>query len=357
MIQHSEWIFGPFMLALVALITWAFWMQPQWTRPGIFFGVTVAPDFRRTPEAQRLLQRYRFEAMIHVAIAFAMILAGALPRYSFFPLIGGLWLAVGPLTAFVEAHKRVQRHAVRAVTVREATLEPRSTRPPGGWIVQVGPFAILFAVGIFLHFHWDEIPARFPVHWGIDGQPNGWSSRTPMGVYAPLLFGALISACMWLTANTLLRSARIIDPERPILVLHDFAHRVGLFLLLIDFFLAVIFSCVGLLPLTGTMPLMIVTILMLPGVFVLIVWLNKGRTHADRAGETNSSAVGDGTPDECWKFGVLYFNPDDAALWVEKRAGIGYTMNFAHVSAWIIMALILLLPLTFGLMAALHQLR
>jgi uncharacterized membrane protein len=162
---------------------------------------------------------------------------------------------------------------------------------------------------------------------------------------------------MWLTATTLLRSARIIDPAKPILVLHDFAHRVGLFLLLVDVFLAVVFSCVALLPLTGTVPLMIVTILMLPAVFVLIVWLNKGRTHADRAGQTNSTAVGDGAPDECWKFGMFYFNADDAALWVEKRAGIGYTMNFAHVSAWIIMALILLVPLTLGLVAAHNQLK
>ena len=356
MIQHSEWIFGPFMLALVALVTWAFWMLPQWTRPGIYFGVTVAPDFRKSPEAQRLLRRYRLEAMIHVAIAFAMILASGLPTFQFFAIIGGIWLAVGPLTAFVEAHKRVQRHAVQAVTVREAVLEPRSTRPPGGWIVQVGPFAILLATGIFLHFRWDAIPARFPVHWGVDGQPNGWSSRTPMGVYGPLLLGALISACMWLTANTLLRSARITDRARPVLVLHDFAHRVGLFLLVIELFLAVVFSCVGLLPLAGAMPVMIVTFLMLPAIFFLIVWLNKGRAHhIERSGEANPEAAGDGTPDACWKFGMLYFNPDDAALWVEKRAGIGYTMNFAHVSAWIIMALLLLVPLTLGLLAVHHR--
>ncbi|HEY6905041.1 MAG TPA: DUF5808 domain-containing protein [Candidatus Acidoferrales bacterium] len=355
MIDHPGYFVGFIMLSLATLVTWAFWMLPQWTRPGIYFGVTVQPEFRKTPEARRLLQKYRVEAMIHVAIAFAMILASALPRYSFFSVIGGLWLAVGPLTAFIEAHKRVQRHAVRAATVREAVLEPRSTRQPGGWIVQVGPFAILLGVGLFLHFHWDEIPARFAVHWGVDGQPNGWSSRTPAGVYAPLLLGSGISFCMWLMANTLLRSARIIDRARPVLVLHDFARRVGLFLLLLEFYLAVVFSCVGLLPLTGTKPLSIVTILMLPAVFVLIVWLNKGRTHANRTGETDSAAIGDGTPDECWKFGVLYFNPDDAALWVERRVGIGYTMNFAHISAWVIMALLLLLPLALGLMTLHHR--
>lgn len=355
MIQHSEWIFGPFMLALAALLTWAFWMLPQWTRPGIYFGVTVSPDFRKTPEAQRLLKTYRLEVMIHVAVAFAMILASAVPDYWLLAIIGPIWLAFGPLMAFVEAHKRVQRHGVPPATVREAVLEPRSRRPPGGWIVQAGPFAILLAAAVFLRLHWGEIPARFPVHWGADGQPNGWSSRTPMGVYAPLLLGALISACIWLTGNTLLRSGRIAHPARPVPLVHDFAHRVGLFLLLIEYFLAVVFSCVGLLPLTGTMPLVIATILMLPAVFILVVWLNKGRRHTESSSEINSVAVGDGTPDECWKFGVLYFNPDDAALWVEKRAGIGYTMNFAHVSAWIIMALILLLPLTFALIVVLHR--
>ena len=356
MIEHPEYFVGFIMFSLATLVTWAFWMLPQWTRPGIYFGVTVAPEFRKTPEAERLLRRYRIEAMIHVAIAFAMILASALPKYQFFAFIGAIWLAVGPLTAFVEAHKRVQRHAVRAATVREAVLEPRSTRPPGGWVAQVGPFAILLGVAVFLHFHWDEIPARFPVHWGIDGHPNGWSSRTPAGVYAPLLLGFVISFCMWLMANTLLRSARITDHTRPLLVLHDFAHRIGLFLLLLEFYLAVVFSCVGLLPLTGTMALSIVTILMLPAVFVLIVWLNKGRVHIERSNGTIPQAAGDGTPDECWKFGMLYFNPDDAALWVEKRVGIGYTMNFAHISAWVIMALILLVPIL-GLMAAHNQLK
>ena len=84
MIQHFEWVLSSFMIALAALVTWAFWMLPQWTRPGIYFGVTVPAEFRKTPEAERLLRRYRLEAMIHAAIAFAMILASTLPRSSFF---------------------------------------------------------------------------------------------------------------------------------------------------------------------------------------------------------------------------------------------------------------------------------
>ena len=32
--------------------------------------------------------------------------------------------------------------------------------------------------------------------------------------------------------------------------------------------------------------------------------------------------------DACWKWGVFYFNPDDPSILVEKRSGLGYTLNF-----------------------------
>jgi uncharacterized membrane protein len=52
---------------------------------------------------------------------------------------------------------------------------------------------------------------------------------------------------------------------------------------------------------------------------------------------------------------MFYFNPDDSALFVEKRIGIGYTINFAHASAWIIMALTLAVPLGLAAWAISHH--
>jgi len=45
----------------------------------------------------------------------------------------------------------------------------------------------------------------------------------------------------------------------------------------------------------------------------------------------------DPTPEECWKGGIVYFNPNDAALFVEKREGLGYTLNFANWWSWAFM--------------------
>jgi uncharacterized membrane protein len=48
--------------------------------------------------------------------------------------------------------------------------------------------------------------------------------------------------------------------------------------------------------------------------------------------------VGHRTPDRCWKWGLIYDNPDDPAVIVEKRFGIGYTVNFGRAWSWVLMA-------------------
>jgi uncharacterized membrane protein len=44
-------------------------------------------------------------------------------------------------------------------------------------------------------------------------------------------------------------------------------------------------------------------------------------------------------PEEGWN-GIFYSNPDDPALFVPKRYGIGYTLNFANPWSWVVLVLI-----------------
>jgi uncharacterized membrane protein len=56
--------------------------------------------------------------------------------------------------------------------------------------LQLGPFAILLVTAGHIQGNWNQIPDRFPVHWGMNGMPNGWS-RPPPGCVR-LLFGAAL---------------------------------------------------------------------------------------------------------------------------------------------------------------------
>lgn len=41
-------------------------------------------------------------------------------------------------------------------------------------------------------------------------------------------------------------------------------------------------------------------------------------------------------PNECWKGGLWYYNPDDAALFVETRRGAGFSLNLANKWSWVL---------------------
>lgn len=49
--------------------------------------------------------------------------------------------------------------------------------------------------------------------------------------------------------------------------------------------------------------------------------------------------------DRYWYGGVFYNNPDDPALFVPKRFGLGWTMNFGHPQAKLVLIGILLVVL------------
>jgi hypothetical protein len=50
------------------------------------------------------------------------------------------------------------------------------------------------------------------------------------------------------------------------------------------------------------------------------------------------------TPLGCWRAGgLVYVNPDDPVLFVQKRDGMGYTFNFGNRLTWILLPAIVLI--------------
>ena len=60
--------------------------------------------------------------------------------------------------------------------------------------------------------------------------------------------------------------------------------------------------------------------------------------------ETNTDDIDD---DKHWKAGFIYYNPSDPSLWIDKRMGIGWTLNFGNKFSWLfIIGIIALVILT-----------
>jgi uncharacterized membrane protein len=128
-----------------------------------------------------------------------------------------------------------------------------------------------------------------------------------------------------------------------------------------QYLLALQFTWIGLMPLSnpragppGVVPFLVIALGFVVVVSVLVVSYGQGGTRL--AGAAGSAAggtapVGDRTPDKYWKLGLFYVNRDDPAVFIEKRFGVGYTLNFGHPGVWIGLAVLVAVTVAIALLA------
>jgi len=222
-----------------------------------------------------------------------------------------------------------RKYGTRAPEVRQAELSAIPQRESFSLAISLPPFLAIAALGVYLYLHWEQLPNPYPVHFGLHGEPNRWLPRDGWSVYGSLLVGASLNLMLlglaWIIArtsrNTVMRYVTVRSLE---------------FLLYPLSFTCIV---VGLLPLWRS-PAWFIPVVMFASIAALVYWSYQ---------KVSSPAVKDATPeprsDSYWKAGMFYYNPDDPAILVAKRVGIGYTINFASKWAWIILVGLLLIPL------------
>lgn len=343
------------LCALGILSVVAHWFIPRLTRPDLYFAVTVAPGFRDSTDGRLILNRYRREVIGVSLPAFALLVALVLTADLPLAPLALLLLNGACFAIYYRTRRLVLPHAVAPTTVREAHVGIRTRRIPGGWLAASGPFALLAACASFLWTHWQQIPARLILHWGADGQPDRWAARSVGTVYLPLLIATVVLIALTLMLYGIAHWLRPIyagglrgEQES------RFRRAASTMLLAVEYWVALLCSWLSIRPVLPTSfqrpP---VAVAFIPGLIVVaatgvLMWLGQGGSRTPSAAERESDSshsIGDRTEDRFWKLGVFYFNRDDPSVMVEKRFGIGYTMNFAHPVAWIIALLLALVPL------------
>jgi hypothetical protein len=183
---------------------------PHITRRDLLFGVTVPEGFRATEAGLRALRIYRLQIIIAAVLSVLAILAVPDPRLL---AVAALLLTAVGIAAFVAQNRELKPYAIQPPLVREATVGPPEPLP---WFTWLGilPLLLLAGSAMYLNSHWDRIPERFPVHFGIDGAPNRWAARTVRGVYGPLMLGGEIAVWLFGLALAGWYGSRRSDPIR-----------------------------------------------------------------------------------------------------------------------------------------------
>lgn len=305
------------LLAVVLLIALLQWLLPLGMRPGLCFAVTTPAGFGRSPAGRRALRGYRAGVALSALLALGLLLLAPradapLAQAAVLVQVLGGWLAHGL------ARRQVLPHAIAGDSVREVSLPLPPEGLPGGAALQAGPFALL------------AVLALGPLAQGA-----------PL---APALLRTLVLALLPCAALTLLSLALLRGARRgAALGRWGSTRRVTLGIMLGASYLVALSGSLSAWALAGGP-----------------AWLGRVQAGATLLFVAASVAVGvatlrrratlppasDGTPDAHWRWGgILYVNPGDPALWVEKRVGIGYTVNFGHPWAWWVLGLLVGFPL------------
>lgn len=327
-----------FALCLIFLVIGGLgYLVPQLTRPELYFGVPVDPAFRQTRAGRRVLRDYRLTFWAATIVSAVVGLASHRIGM-FFVLFAG-----GSMTAFVRARRSV---LACASATRQAGLQINLSAPeeriPGGWVALSLPLVWLAGLGAWVLSHQHELPRRLPVHWRLSG-PDRWVPSSPQVVLGLLLRHGLVCVVLAGAALGVFHWSRRIVTEGPAAEAERwFRRRTAWLLLAIEYFM-VLPPAFTLLK-APDLAMQVWNVVLPIVLFLFVVSLARAGQGGTRL-VRKPPRVGDHTADERWISRWIYFNRADPALFVEKPFfGLGWTFNFGNPWAWVLLAVIVVIP-------------
>ena len=343
-----DWSLG-WGTALLVLALWPFYRRAAWpTRAAVHFGVTVPAGWPRTAEGRTVEAAYRRRVAAGSVAGLSLSVAGGVVAVtsmsSVSPAVAVLAATAGPIVqglaataAYVAGRRVALPRSVPDDEVRQASLEPDRYPTVGRWVAaQVGPVAVLAVSAVLLATCWSQVPARFPTRFDAAGHPTVWVDRSVPAVFWPAVVGGLTCGFTFVFGLVTTRSGRRVrDAGRD----DRYLTAVLRLTLVGEYVAVVILSAAGWLPVLYrfgrervVVDVAFATVPVLAGglfYFATRVWPGLRRAVA---------GGGDGTPDRCWRWGLVYVNPADPAVLVPKRFGFGYTLNLARGETWVLVA-------------------
>lgn len=309
-----------FLIPTAIVLAWGVMghFLPGWMRPELYFAVRIDPSFRETEAGRRILLQYRLTVWSAIVAAITLQF-----------VLGPEWITIcvfGFLLALIKAHRQTLPYAVPPETVSEVDLAAPAEKFPGGPIVMFFPIVLLSLLALWADRHFDQLPQRIPVHWGIGGA-NRWIERSHAGVAEYLALSAGSSLLFAFIAWGVFHWSRRVSTRGPASATERrFRRRNAQMMLLVSWFMAVQAWITLARPDQAVWgPVLVLAAIL--GILATLIRYHQGS--------------GDRAPDSAWKFGIIYYNPADPSMFIPKRFGIGYTFNFANLWTWVVLGCVL----------------
>jgi uncharacterized membrane protein len=333
------------------LVACLFILQPWFSRKNVLFGVVFADSaIWQHAQAAYIRRRYLIEA---IGTAFAiLIMLFILP---FFLEKGTLVIVFNiAMVALIFIDSFIFVLANRRTRILKQSMVPNAQLTTDKIVVEVGKSDretvlslrwFLLLVPLFIAtlavvwFGYPHMTDSIPTHFGIAG-PDRWAPKSWRSVLSPVFIEVLLGVLI-----LFIRRAPASVKGNPNAAPGYAQYRKMMGILLIVFCLLsellFLLIVIGFITPVSTLWYMIITLVDL-GFLITMLLLYNRFVRSKRA----SGPILD--DDAKWIWGLFYFNRSDPSIFVEKRIGIGYTVNFARPIAWIVLVGIIVIAIVFS---------
>jgi uncharacterized membrane protein len=351
----DTFLLGLFLLILLFTMALSL-IIPSAARRDILFGVTVPPNTRSTPAGRRILLQYQLGvialSLLGVAGCVALWYIQA-PSWRFLVIAVALGVIL-LLSSFpyLLAYRQARRLAENA---RAQGWRPEESAPPVAelrqrrygdyipWYWELLPLALIGATIAYLAFTYSAAPDPIPTHFDINGAPNAWSPKS-IGSYFAIVFVQLfVWALVTILTVFAVRAKSLPGRE-----------ETGLKRAVLRFLFAIKALAIGFMGVVGVAsgyaavnatPLpswfLGVTVGYIALIFALVLVLTIRASARGARVQPADASTTDRIDDSHWILGSIYINRADPSIFVERRFGIGWTINVGNMGGLLTMVALL----------------
>ena len=311
----------------VLLILYAIMRYYGKLRSGLLFGVRMQPGWEQQPEVEDICRQFRKEMLIWLLVL-AVIPVATLP-IPYMSISTSFWLiwCFGAIALMEIPFARANR-ALRRWKAEQGYGGQQDARR----LVEIRDLGALRCL------RWTSFLA--PTLLGLAGAVvaliSVWGQPEAVGVGSVAISFALMTpifawAALWMDRQR----QKVISSDSQVNLNYNRARRMlwkkfWIIMAWLNTALIVAFAAATAVDAGAGMGLLIwgtvgYTLMLL----LLCVELLRRQNKLDNAYRDNMDLVGFSDDDACWLGGLIYYNPKDCRTMVEKRVGIGTTMNMA----------------------------
>ncbi|WDV44616.1 DUF5808 domain-containing protein [Clostridiaceae bacterium M8S5] len=317
-------------------------MTPLIGRKDVVFGVTIPTDQKKTKEIVGFKKLYiKLSMLSAIIITLGAVLLNFLVKnkLSIYNISAMLYLVsifviYSIVNKKVKGYKKTKNWAKEARNIRVVDIEFISSKLVCSVWCFLIHIAMIVATGISAILLYEDAPSKLPIKVNMSGHITKYIDKSIIAVLFPIIIQIAILVTCLIIYMTIKHTPPYIDPDNiEISKKHAKLHKkawsyftVIFGLLLIGQFSLVELGLFNLIQVkTGFIIGGIVTIFLIA--LTLFLSIKVGHSGGHKKGV--NSAVINRDDDKHWISGKFYYNKNDASLFVEKRFGVGYTINFA----------------------------